>query len=261
MNKTLTAESALKILMEFPGWGNSNKSIWHVGIEEKGGFTNEDGSINAEFKNEQYEIILNRYTMDRGIQEFDYNDISKYYKEQFYDNISRLMCSILNLNIPWIDYKRDYLARNTSNLAYNSFITNIYPLGKPDSSREAWQNVNKCYKYLFQLDSYDDYIKKLQIYKRKEMLFDLWKKSKPHLTLLWGFHEETFFPEEITTTFKKGNSILRNKKVYFDYEYFRYNDDQLIIKTYHISRFLPRIIEFLNDKLKLFLGKKIWDVK
>lgn len=266
-------ESALKALVDFPGWGNPNRGIWFVGIEEKGDWT-EKGykEKEEEYKKKVYEQIARNYNRpnEDGYFEFDYNndiDLKKY--EPFYDNISKFMCKILGFdakgkgiwqesdNSKW-NYKKNYLTKNRNDIKYNSFITNIFPLGKPNYSKEAWKKVQKDYFYLFNLRDHEHYNESIKNLKRREKFKEYFIKSKPEIIIFFGINEDI-------TEFLPPNIILEQKIIYekekmkIRYKYCIYNN-RLILQTYHISRnyLYIRIRDYLIDKINKFISTGVF---
>jgi len=247
-----------KILNDFTGWGNPRNAIWFVGIEEGGSwdrewcknhYNNELGVIDFQ-RNEDYCRYVD-YILERDYQPLHgaKNILCKageYCPAPLYRNVSKI-CSKL-FKIDEKEYNSKFLGKEKDNsIPYNSFMTNIFPLGIRNICPSEWLKLFPDYKEMFDLP--DTFIDKCKYYEhsrpiRFKLLKDLFAQSSPYAIICMG----KGFKEDFINCFNipngKDEFVPVGNRTYSYYKIVR--DETLVLIINHLSRGIP---EKYRDKI------------
>lgn len=259
-------------LNEHLGYGNPNSAIWFVGVEEAGVWTKSEFKKSKE---EKLKIKIENYTDDNYFNDVDDTIKTKYEyvsedkkysyfgewdsdekNENYYNNISKI-CSKLNDFNDWLIFKHNYLCKKSqSESKFNTFITNLYPLGF--KRIRNWDDYKEDYKKIFGLDEINS---KKEFYKfvksktkRFENMNQLWLKSKPVATICTGMSLYKDFLEcfgKLDTTlnwnhYQNSRNWFFKEKTFFVVNHLSYNSYYALFMKNNYNQLYTIIEQYKN---------------
>lgn len=212
-----------KIVNSFKGFGEPKNSIWFIGIEEGGKFTQD---------------IVNKYS--KGIIYVKDENVDTNKKSPIYQIISKIMVQLLPVDsknsLDWQEYRDTKLFRRGENV----FQTNLFPLGRRNT--KTWYDD---YKELFGFDK-NDFKKYIEAVREKRfpMLYNYWLSNKPKLTICFGSTYWNYFSELLHLDEK--NFLPK------DNSYIKFDKSKNVILTPFFSNWYMNTnrIQFLIDLIK-----------
>lgn len=236
----MTPKERFDTLINFPGWGNPDNAIWFVGIEEGGewdfcsffnGRKDEKKSIEeyrkVDFEND-FDKEIKEYKLKDGKAYFRWREEEKLNKYNLYDNISKVCCKIFEIDLKnYREFRNQLLCQDTFDkvidfhfehkIIFNTFLTNLFPLGFSNTEDKTWNRIINEYKKYFDLDDIknkEDYYKICKV-KRFPVLQKNFEKFKPKILICFGKDCWDYFIECFKLPEHENEEILDGNKYYY----------------------------------------------
>ena len=191
-------KKTLKLSVTFWAMGKPDSNIWFVGIEEGGSTVEEDDLVR------QLEVC-------KKITDFIPEAKENGSVPSIWNIISELMYDKTNniSNLTFEEYGSKLLSEDYSYF----FLTNLFPLPRPQNNK--W---SEKYIQMFGFESPDlNYISDVR-FNRYPLIYKLWKKSNPKLTICCGIGSWDEFINLLQLGHSFFNTSLNSRILYFPEE-------------------------------------------